>query len=643
QKVPADASTPQDPIVQGERTTIISHVLPEMVAIIDEYNEFPAEDSVFGPAPAPVPPEDDILSSLQERQRELYDDFIYALIVGNLIYEDDAAAYPIFQQLIEQNVDNEILRLMKRKLSGALQNSTQTVINDYVNGIIPKVKKEQREYFMLASNEMELLMELRDESDPFYNSYSARKLFFQGRSKLITRNKDEIRKAIELLKYSLQLEPSMAYTHNAVGIALGKIGRNDEAITHYLNAIQLAPIWAFPYANLALIYKNRGEFEKATEYFEKALSIDSTYTSAVIGLGSIASEQYDYQVAINYYNRALDYEPENIHAMVALGTAYRKLAQFETAMSFYTKALLIDDNSPEIYYRIAELHNHRGRLEEAIKYFKIAIEKDKYFSHAYYSLGLAYSDLQHYESAAKYIEKYLEMEPHDLKALRDIGWVYVYQQNFELAELNYKMAIAIDSTDFEAYFGLGCLYMDLRQLDEAKKYFDQTIINIGPDNRLLILNLAHIYYNGGGDLEIAATYFEKGPTLYTEVLTLATIYFTLENYSEALINFEWVASFHNYRHLKPVIGMGLCYMYLGKFNESEDFLKRAIKLNKRNPVRYFDLAACYSYFDQNKKAIKMLKRALRKGFDDYTIINTDPLLDNIREEEKFKKLVKKYF
>jgi len=54
------------------------------------------------------------------------------------------------------------------------------------------------------------------------------------------------------------------------------------------------------------------------------------------------------------------------------------------------------------------------------------------------------------------------------------------------------------------------------------------------------------------------------------------------------------------------------------------------------------LADCYSIIGENEKAIELLEYSTRRGFINFPFLNEyDPLLENIREDPRFKKLMER--
>jgi len=76
---------------------------------------------------------------------------------------------------------------------------------------------------------------------------------------------------------------------NNLGIAEGRSGDLDEAISLFKEAIELYPGYAESYNNLGYAYYLKGEIKKAEGYFKKALEIDPDHEKARMNLDYIHS------------------------------------------------------------------------------------------------------------------------------------------------------------------------------------------------------------------------------------------------------------------------------------------------------------------------------------------------------------------
>ncbi len=74
----------------------------------------------------------------------------------------------------------------------------------------------------------------------------------------------------------------------------------------------------------------------------------------------------------------------------------------------------------------------------------------------------------------------------------------------------------------------------------------------------------------------------------------------------------------------------------------EQALKELDPIDPNVPVAMYNLACAYSMTKQKAAALKWLEKALENGFSEFTHIENDPDLDNIRGMKQYKVLIDKY-
>jgi tetratricopeptide (TPR) repeat protein len=83
----------------------------------------------------------------------------------------------------------------------------------------------------------------------------------------------EYGKSVEAYTKALRINEKVSATYNNLGMALGKLGRYDEA----MNAFKRAGDEASAYNNLGMIYMADKKYEKALIAFEKAIELKPTF------------------------------------------------------------------------------------------------------------------------------------------------------------------------------------------------------------------------------------------------------------------------------------------------------------------------------------------------------------------------------
>lgn len=86
----------------------------------------------------------------------------------------------------------------------------------------------------------------------------------------------EYRQALEKYEEALAEQPEAPHYVRAKARALMQLGRNEEALRWFNQAVELQPFFGGTYANRGILYDRMGEYRKAIIDYEKAVELDET-------------------------------------------------------------------------------------------------------------------------------------------------------------------------------------------------------------------------------------------------------------------------------------------------------------------------------------------------------------------------------
>jgi len=96
----------------------------------------------------------------------------------------------------------------------------------------------------------------------------------------------------------------------------------------------------------------------------------------------------------------------------------------------------------------------------------------------------------------------------------------------------------------------------------------------------------------------------------------------------------------NYARVSELIR---AYRYIRRYDRCEQLLKRVIGAGTSNGTMYYNLACYQAMQKKTEEALESIEKAFKNGFNNYEWMKQDREIDNIRNTEKFKELLKKYF
>ena len=214
---------------------------------------------------------------------------------------------------------------------------------------------------------------------------------------------------------AIEFDPDYYQAWNNRGIALGNLGRLEEAIASYNKAVKIKPDHHYPWNNRGIALENLGRLEEAIASYDNALKIKPDYHQAWNNRGIALSNLGRNEEAITSYDNLLKIKPDNYEAWNNRGIALSNLGRNEEAITSYDNLLKI---KPDNY----EAWNNRG---------------------------IALSNLGRNEEAITSYDNLLKIKPDYASAYFNKACAYALQENISLAIDNLTQAINLDSKSFE--------------------------------------------------------------------------------------------------------------------------------------------------------------------------------------------------
>ena len=115
---------------------------------------------------------------------------------------------------------------------------------------------------------------------------------------------------VDLLQQQLVNHPDDGGAQVRLGLAYVRLGRPQEAIAAFEQALQHQGADPGLLVNLGSAQLQQGDFAAARKSLEAALAIDPHYASALFNLGAAAEQQKKVDLAIGYYKEAMRYDPK---------------------------------------------------------------------------------------------------------------------------------------------------------------------------------------------------------------------------------------------------------------------------------------------------------------------------------------------
>jgi len=260
-----------------------------------------------------------------------------------------------------------------------------------------------------------------------------------------------------------------------------------------------------------------------------------------------------------------------------------------------------------LYYMVAAQQLMKeGSSGEALSQIRKALEMQPKNIVAVRGAANIYMAGGRYEDAEKLLEKLLKMPTTNASIYRDLGLIRLYQDDIKGAREAAEKAIALAPESADNYHLLGAISLDEKDYEAAEKHLIRAI-DLDPEH-------------------ISSHYL------------LGTVYFEKERYPEAIDELSLVIlSEPDFAAAHAMIG--LCYLKKKLRLHALAEFKRAVDLDSTDYHSMYNVACVYSLENKPHPAVIWLKRAVENGFSDFTYIEQDGDLDNIRDHPEYIRLM----
>jgi tetratricopeptide (TPR) repeat protein len=260
------------------------------------------------------------------------------------------------------------------------------------------------------------------------------------------------------------------------GEKLAEIGKIEEAISAFREAVSIDSKNAVAHHNLGLLIRQEGELAEAVECYLRAISLVPNYFDAHYNLGNVLRDLGKVEEAIESFNQALNINPYSTNALLNRGNAYLCLRKFDEAVSSYRKAISTEPNNFAAHFNLGNALNKLDQSEEAILCYKQALEVNPNSAEVYFNLGDSLKKLGHFDKAVSSFNKALAIKTNFAEAHNNLGIVLKKLGKLDSAVNSYKQAIAITPNYAEAHNNLGNVLEELGDQDEAVARYEEAIV-----------------------------------------------------------------------------------------------------------------------------------------------------------------------
>lgn len=409
-----------------------------------------------------------------------------------------------------------------------------------------------------------------------------------------------------------------------------------QALKDYSQAINVMPDDDRLYNQRAQVYYEQEKYDLADKDYQKMISLKAGDVMGYMGIGRNANAQKRYGDAIKQFDYVVKLDQNYSSAYSFRAESYIGLKKYNEAIDDVITALGIDKDR-KAFYELQELAD--SAFEQTVAKLKAQKIKEPNEQSWAYDLGVVYERAAKYNKAIAYYKESLEKESNIITASR-ISSCYDDLGDYDKALEYCDQAIALDSVKSDYLYQKANILDNAGRSKEAIRVMGEYIAN-NPD-------MAEGYYRRGwfedhsGNVEEAIEDYTIAITLQPNVayayLNRGVLYRLKGENAKAESDFKQVV------RLDSIPEEAECsfyaYYYLGQKDKAIEILNTILDKDKKGNC--YDAACLYSVMGEKEKALSYLRQSLEDGYRCFAHIKRDRDLNNIRNTEEFKVLMKEY-
>ena len=289
----------------------------------------------------------------------------------------------------------------------------------------------------------------------------------------------QLAEALGWMDKALAINPHYATVYSNRGLALQRLGRLDEALASYDQALVLAPqdssVLADAHYNRGIALQALQRLDEACASFIQAVALKPSLGSVYVGLGHALLEAGHAEDAIRLYDQAIAAQAADAQTHNNRGAALHSLDRWADALHSYTQALAMQPGYAEAYFNQGLALQQLERTDEALASFDQAIALRPQYELAYCNRGFSLQKMGRYDEALASYDQALALDPAAADAHYNRGCALHKLQRPNEALASYDQAIALDPDYKSAHANRGLALLELKRLDEAQASYDRAI------------------------------------------------------------------------------------------------------------------------------------------------------------------------
>lgn len=283
------------------------------------------------------------------------------------------------------------------------------------------------------------------------------------------------RDSVTLWSRALDVTERNYRAHSALGFALAKARRTDEAVVQYNAALAIRPNYAEALSNLGMLRAQEGDLGAASAHLSAALAVDGDFVEALGNLGTVRARQGRLDEAIALFERARTLAPDSGEVRNGIGYALALQGRLEEARAETAEAIRLAPGLADAHSNMGLILGDLGDLDGSIAAFRQAITLEPNHARSRYGLGAVLDETGRSGEAVVELALAVRLDPALAEAHNRLGRVLLKLERVDDALAAFEAAVRARPAEPDFHYDLGAVLLGLDRPADAIPHFEDAL------------------------------------------------------------------------------------------------------------------------------------------------------------------------
>lgn len=394
------------------------------------------------------------------------------------------------------------------------------------------------------------------------------------------------------------------------GYSLTELGRAEEALDAYDEALALQPDYAWAWARKGRTLRLLARYPEALEAFEQAIEFSPDYGWAWNGKGIVLERMARYEDALGAYQRAAELKPHDVWPLYNQADILQSMGRYDDALPLLDQALKVDPMHAHSWAKRGQIFRLLNQDQDAVKAYEVALRFQPDYGWASNGLGLALKALGRHQEALTAFQNAARDVPGEVWHWYNQVETLVDMGRYDDALAPAQRAVNVDPDHAYSWAKLAQVHRYLHRYDDALYAYDRAL-ELSPGYGWA-WNGKGIVLERLGQYEAALTCYDQAAQVspddvwhwYNQGNTLLQ----LDRYEEALLPLKKAIEVRP-DHARSWGRVGNVMRHLRRYEDAVPYLERALALDPDYAWAWNELGIVRERLDQREAAYDAYQRA----------------------------------